>query len=157
MVYRKGLLKLKACFYTHRKVNLSALIRCLLDGTFNRDGTKLSPTQIKDIQHSKKWKSRFDAFLQKDLKLGPSVNFSLSKWIGNCKNLADDTGRRAFTNTTMKVVENQLEKVENAEDPNNIDMYIEIPAGKSSSHGLSKWQSKHPEWALEEGHKSLAH
>jgi hypothetical protein len=36
-------------------------------------------------------------------------------------------------------------------------MYIEIPAGKSSSHGLSKWQSKHPESALEKGHALLAH
>ena len=49
-----------------------------------------------DIQHSKKWNSRFDAFLQKVLKLGPSVNFSLSKWIDDCKDLADDTGRQAF-------------------------------------------------------------
>ena len=57
----------------------------------------------------------------------------------------------------MKAVENQLEKVEHAEDPNDIDMYIEIPAGKASSHGLSKWQSKHPESALEKGHESLAH
>jgi hypothetical protein len=58
----------------------------------------------------------------------------------------------------MKVVENQLEKVEHAEDPNDIDdMYIEIPAGKASSHGLSKWQSKHPESALEKGQESLAH
>jgi hypothetical protein len=40
---------------------------------------------------------------------------------------------------------------------NKIDMYIEIPAGKTSSHGLSKWQSKHPESALEKGHESLAH
>jgi hypothetical protein len=123
--------------------------RSHMDGTFYRDGTKLSRTQINEIQHSKKWKSRFDAFLQKVLKLGPSVNFSLSKWIDDCKNLADDTGCPAFTNTTMKAVENQLEKVEHAEDSNDIDMYIEIPAGKASSHGLSKWQSKHPELALE--------
>jgi hypothetical protein len=99
-----------------------------MDGTFYREGTKLSRTQINKIQHSKKWKIRFDAFLQKVLKLGPSVNFSLSKWIDDCKNLADDTGRRAFTNTTMKAVENQLEKVEHAKDPNDIEMYIEIPA-----------------------------
>jgi hypothetical protein len=32
MVYRKVLVKLKACFYTHREVDLSALIRCLMDG-----------------------------------------------------------------------------------------------------------------------------
>jgi hypothetical protein len=49
---------------------------------------------------------QFNAFLQKVLKLGPCVNFSLSKWIDGCKNLADDTGCRAFTNTTMKAVEN---------------------------------------------------
>jgi hypothetical protein len=114
MVYWKVLVKLKACFYTHREADLSVLIRCLMDGTFYTDGTKLSRTQINEIQHSKKWKSRFDAFLQKILKLGPSVKFSLSKWIDDCKNLADDTGRRAFTNTTMKAVENQLEKVEHA-------------------------------------------
>jgi hypothetical protein len=138
MVYWKVLVKLKACFYTHREAGLSALIQCLMDGTFYRDGTKLSRTQINEIQHSKKWKSRFDAFLQKVFKLGPSVNVSLSKWIDDCKNLADNTGRRAFTHTTMKAVENQLETVEHAEDPNDIDMYIEIPAGKASSHGLSK-------------------
>jgi hypothetical protein len=51
----------------------------------------------------------------------------LSKWIDDCKNLAGDTGRRAFTNTTIKAVENQLEKVEHPEDPNDIDIYIEIP------------------------------
>jgi hypothetical protein len=158
MVYWKVLVELKACFYTHtREADLSALIRRLMDGTFYRDGTKLSRTQINEIQHSKKWKSWFDAFLQKVLKLGPSVNFLLSKWIDDCKNLADDTGRRAFTNTTMKAVEMQLEKVEHAEDPTNIDMYIEIPAGKASSQGLSKWQSKHPDSALGKGHQSLAH
>jgi hypothetical protein len=157
LVYWKVLVKLKACFYTYREVDLSALIRCLMDGTFYRDGTKLSRAQIDAIQHSKKWKSRYDAFLQKKLKLGPSVNFSLSKWIDECKDLADDTGRQAFTNTTIKAVNNQLEKVEHAEDPNEIDMYTEIPAGKASSHGLPKWQSKHPESALEKGHESLAH
>jgi hypothetical protein len=148
MVYRKVLVKLKAFFYTHREVNLSALIRC---------GRKLLRTQIDEIQHSKKWKSRCDAFLQRSLKLGPSVNFSLFKWIDDCKNLADNAERQAFTNTTIKAAKNQLEKVEHAEDPNSIDMYIEIPAGKASSHGLSKWQSKHPELALEKGHESLIH
>jgi hypothetical protein len=145
MVYWKVLVKLKACFDTQREANLSTFIRCLMDGTFYRDGTKLPRTQINEIQHSKKWKSQFDAFLQKVLNLGPSVNFLLSKWIDDCKNLANDTGCRSFTKTTMKAVENQLEKVEHAEDPHNVDMYIEIPAGKASSHGLSKWQSKHPE------------
>jgi hypothetical protein len=81
----------------------------------------------------------------------------LSKWIDECKNLADNTGRQAFTNTTIKAVKNQLEKVEHAKDPNEIDMYTEIPVGKASSHGLSRWQSKHPESALEKGHKLLAH
>jgi hypothetical protein len=157
MVYWKVLVKLKACFYTYREVDLSALIKCLTDGTFYRDGRKLSRPQIDSIQHSKKWKSRFDAFLQKVLKLGPSINYSLSKWIEDCKDLADDTGRQAFTNTTIKAVNNQLEKVEHAEDPNQIEMYTEIPAGKASSHGLPKWQSKHPESALEKGHESLAH
>jgi hypothetical protein len=89
--------------------------------------------------------------------LEPSVNFSLSKWIDDCKKLADDSGHRAFTDTTMKAVENQLEKIKHSEDPNVIDMYIEISVGKASSHGLSKWQSKHPELALEKGHESLAH
>jgi hypothetical protein len=37
MVYWKVLVKLKACFYTHREADLSALIRCLIDGTFYRD------------------------------------------------------------------------------------------------------------------------
>jgi hypothetical protein len=157
MVYWKVLVKLKACFYTYRETDLSALLRCLTDGSFYRDGTRLSRPQIDAIQHSKKWKSRFDSFLQKVLKLGPSVNLSLSKWIDECKDLADDTGRRAFTNTTRKAVDNQLEKVEYAEDPNDIDMYTEIPAGKASSHGLSKWQSKHPESALEKGHEAFAH
>jgi hypothetical protein len=157
MVYWKVLVKLKACFYTYREVDLSALIRCLTDGSFYRDGSKLSRPQIDAIQHSKKWKGRFDAFLQKVLKLGPSINYSLSKWVDECKDLADDTGRQAFTNTTMKAVSNQLEKVEHAEDPNEIDIYTEIPAGKASSHGLPKWQSKRPESALEKGHESLAH
>jgi hypothetical protein len=57
----------------------------------------------------------------------------------------------------MNPIKNQLEKVEHAEDPNDIDMYSEIPAGKASSQGLSKWQSKHPESALEKGHELLAH
>ena len=89
--------------------------------------------------------------------MGPSVNFSLSKWIDDCNNLAGNTGHQAFTNTAIKAVQNQLEKVEHAKDPNDINMYIEIPAGKASSHGLSKWQSNHPKLALEKGHESLAH
>ena len=138
MVYWKVLVKLKACFYTHREADLSALIQCLMDG--NRDGTKLWLTQIDEIQHSRKWKRQCDAFLQNVLKLGPSFIFSPFKWIDNCKNLADNTECRAFFNTTIKAIENQLEKVEHAQDPNDIEMYIEIPAGKGSSHGLSKWQ-----------------
>jgi hypothetical protein len=57
MVYWKVLVKLKACFYPYREIDLSALIQCLMDGTFYREGTKLSSTQIKEAQHSKKWKS----------------------------------------------------------------------------------------------------
>ena len=110
------LVKLKACFYTYREVGLSALIRCLMDGTFYRDGVKLLRTQIDAIQHSKKWKGQFDAFLQKVLKLGPSINYWLSKWVSNCKDLADDTGRQVFTNKTIKAVNNQLEKVQHAKD-----------------------------------------
>jgi hypothetical protein len=66
----------------------------------------------------------------------------LSKWIDDCKNLTGNTGRQAFTDKTIKAVENLLEKVEveHAKDPNSIDIYIEIPAEKASSHGLSKWQ-----------------
>jgi hypothetical protein len=37
---------------------------------------------------------------------------------------------------------------EHGEDPNEINMYRKIPAGKASSHGLPKWQSKHPKLAL---------
>jgi hypothetical protein len=63
----------------------------------------------------------------------------LSKWIDDCKSIADDAGRQAFTNAAaIKAVKNQLEKVEHPKDPNNIDMYVKIPAGKASSHGLSK-------------------
>jgi hypothetical protein len=145
MVYWKVLVNLKVCFYTYREVDLSNLIRCLMDGSFYRDGSKLSHAQINAIQQSKKWKSQFDAFLQKTLKLRLSINYSLSQWVADCKDLADDTGRQAFTHTTIKAVNNQLDKVEHAEDSNEIDMFMEIPAGKASSHGLPKWQSKHQE------------
>jgi hypothetical protein len=84
----------------------------------------------------------------------PSVNFLLSKWIDHCKNLADNTGCQALIKAVKKHL---LGKVEHVEDQNNIDMYSEIPAGKASSHGLSKWQSKHPELALDMGHKLLIH
>jgi hypothetical protein len=80
-----------------------------MDGTFYRDGTKLSRAQIDAIQHSKKWKSQYDAFLQKNL-VGTIRQFSLSKWIDECKDLADNTGCQAFTNTMIKAVNNQLEK-----------------------------------------------
>ena len=75
MVYWKALVKLKVCFYTYSEIGLSTLIRCLMDGTFYRDRTKLLRTQMADIHRSKKWKSKFDAFLQKVLKLEPSINF----------------------------------------------------------------------------------
>jgi hypothetical protein len=128
------------------------------DCVLHRNTCSCSVVSGNSTQHSKKWKSQFDAFLQKVLKLGPSVNFLLPKWIDDCKNLAGDTGHRAFTNITVKAVENQLEQVEHAEDPNAINMYIEIPAGKASSLGLSKWQSKHSESAqVEKGHESLTH
>jgi hypothetical protein len=124
MMYWKVLVKLKACFYTYREVYLSALMQCLTDDTFYRDGTKLSRAQINAIQHSKKWKSQYDAF----------VNVLLSKWIDDCKNLADSTGCQAFTNMTIKAINNQLQKVEHAKDPNKINLYTEIPAGKASLH-----------------------
>jgi hypothetical protein len=54
MVYWKVLVKLKACFYTHREADLGALVRCLMDSTLYREGMKLPCTQIGKIQHSKK-------------------------------------------------------------------------------------------------------
>jgi hypothetical protein len=107
MVYLKVLVKLKACFYTYKEGNLSALIRCLTNGSFYRDGAKLLCTQINAIQHSKKQKSRFDVFLQKVLRLGASINYLLSKWVDDCKDLADDTGYQAFTNLTIKAINNR--------------------------------------------------
>jgi hypothetical protein len=50
MVYWKVLVKLKACFHTYREVDLSALIGCLMDGTFYRDRTKLLRTQIDKME-----------------------------------------------------------------------------------------------------------
>jgi hypothetical protein len=83
--YWKVVVKLKAQLYTYREVDLRALIRCLMDGTFYRDGTKLSGTQIH--------------------------------------------GRANLMPSSKKISSGD---------------YIEIPAGKASSHGLSKWHSKNP-------------
>jgi hypothetical protein len=124
MMYWKVLVKLKACFYTYRETNLSALLWYMMDGTFYRyfRGLRLmlSSTprngRADSIASSKKYSS---------WELGPSINLLLSKRIDECKDLADDTGCQAFTNIMRKAVNNQLKNVEYAKDPNDINMYTQ--------------------------------
>ena len=58
---------------------------------------------------------------------------------------------------TEKAILEQCKKVHCASDPDDFELYREIPATKNSKHGLSKWASLRAEPALEKYHEALAH
>jgi hypothetical protein len=142
MVYWKVLVKLKTCFYTHREDDLSALIWCMMDGTFYRDRTKLSWVYSDQRDSTlQEMEERIWCLPPKSSQVGTICQFFALQvdW------QLQEPSRRCRTPSIhqykdIEAVKNQLEKVEYAKDPNVVDMYIEIPAGKASSQGLSKWQ-----------------
>ena len=78
-------------------------------------------------------------------------------WINEFKDETDAKECPIFGANTKKVAREQLSKVEYASDPQDSMMYKEIPPGPKLTHGLSKFESKHPEPALEKFHEFLTH
>ena len=113
--------------------------------------------QFDGIQHSKRWKQRFDPFLRKLILSGAKIEHQIALCIVEFKNSKNDTGRSLFTKNTEKVATEQLKKVQYASDPVGVEMYHKIPAGKRSTHKLPKWASLRPESRLEKFHELLAH
>ena len=88
---------------------------------------------------------------------GKVIKMGLQRWIVEFKGKTDDQGRSLFTKTTEKVAREQLNKVSDASDPPNMNLYTKVPPSKNSCHQLPQWRSWRPEAALEKFHEFLAH
>jgi hypothetical protein len=156
-LYWKVLVQLKKTVYRYNDQDLAALLTSLHDGSFDRQGKKLSATDIEEMRLSKRWKERCDPFLKKEILPGPMIGQAIMEWIGAWKDATDTLGRAVFTRNTAKVAMEQIGKVKWVEDPPGVLMYQKIPPGKRSPHQLPKWQSNRPESGLEKFHELLAH
>ena len=63
--YWKAMVELKNSVYETNASDEAALLACLQDGTFARDGKKYSSCEIEEIRHSKAWKDSFGPCLRK--------------------------------------------------------------------------------------------
>jgi hypothetical protein len=156
-MYWKGLVSLKKSVYKYDPDDMAALLTSLGDGTFGRDGKKHTAADVELLRHSKRWKERCDPFLKKVIQPEMVIKFAIERWIVDYKDKVDSQGRALFTRKTEKIAMEQTTKVKWVADPQNIEMYRKIPAGKRSSHQLPKWQSNRPESGLEKFHEHLAH
>jgi hypothetical protein len=156
-LYFKGLVCLKKSTYRYNDNDMGRLLTCLREGTFSRGGKKYSPSEIDDFRHSKRWKERCDPHLKKIIYNDPIIKDGLERWVVEFENAKDSLGRPLFTRNTAKIAREQINKVKWVQDPPNMDMYREIPAGKKSTHQLPKWLSNRPESGLEKFHELLAH
>jgi hypothetical protein len=156
-LYWKGLVSLKKSVYRYDDEDLAGLLSSLRDGSFSRDGSKYSSSQIDDLRHSKRWKERCDPLLKKIILAGPVIADAIERWIVEYSNKVDSLGRPLFARNTKKIAKEKTKKVKCVQDPPNMNMYRQIPAGKRSTHQLSKWQSNCPESGLEKFHEFLAH
>jgi hypothetical protein len=156
-LYWKGLVSLKKKVYRYNDDDLTGLLTCLREGSFSHEGKKYSPAQIEELRHSRRWKQRCDPFLRKLILPGPIIADGLERWIVEFKDKTDSLGRPLFNRFTEKIAREQTKKVKWVQDPPNMAMYREIPAGKRSTHQLPKWLSNRPESGLEKFHELLAH
>jgi hypothetical protein len=155
-VYWKCVVRLRDAVYTYVPEDENALLKALKDGSFSKTGEMLSDTEIRDLQHSKRWKQRYGEFLRKCILPGEVQRLRLNSWVEDFKNEKDQRGKPVFTRNTEKVATEQLKKVHHTSDP-DMDMYQKIPPGPRSTHGLSKWKCDRPESPLEFFHGLLAH
>jgi hypothetical protein len=146
---------MKKCVYQYNQQDEGPLVSALLMGKFNNKSLTLD--DIDALRHSKRWKQRYGTFLRKVIHQETTIKANLQKWITSYKDVVDPSGRPVFTKNTVKVTEDQLEKVGHVVDVGGIEMYQEIPPSTKSTHNLPKWQSNRPESSLEHVHGFLAH
>jgi hypothetical protein len=141
-LYWKCLLALKQCAYLYNSEDYEALIKALMEGNFNCDGTVLSSSDIEDLKLSKRWKERYGEFLRTCILGGVTIKQNLEAWIVEWKGKTDDTGCSVFShkteNTTTK---DQFSKVDIVSYVPGLPMYQQILPGPRSTHGLPKWLS----------------
>ena len=153
------LVELKAAMYSYHEQDMSNLLACLKDGSFEPSGKKYTSREIVELQHSKRWNERFAPYLRKKINSAPVVSQKVDCWISKYSSMKDSRGRSVFTRETEKVAKEQLTKVEyvcDIQQPGS-ETYREIKPGPRSQHGLSKWKTNRPESHLENFHEWLAH
>jgi hypothetical protein len=159
-IYWKALDAFKSTIYRYNPTDYNSLIQVLQNGTMSHAAKPMSDPQIVDLRESKNWKHRTSRFLRKILYQSANISFNWAKW--NCDYLRyiDSQGRVLVKDKEgfKKAEQEQLNKtVRYIQDPENMEMYVSIPPGPNSTHGLSSFKSKRCESALENGHLKLAH
>jgi hypothetical protein len=156
-LYWKAMVEFKASVYRYNDVDEANLIRQLKNGKMAKDGKCYSDLEIHQLQHSKRWKQRYQEYLRKIFHPPDTAKHRLVEWSNKFKDMKDSDGKSLFSRDTEKVALEQTKKIEYIQDLKEIDMYRELPPGPRSTHGLSRWLSSRPESALEKFHELLAH
>lgn len=159
-IYWKALDAYKATVYSYNPTDYSALIQVLQNGTMSHAAKPMSDPEILDLKESKNWKHRASRFLRKILHQSANISFNWAIWSRDYLQYVDTQGRALVKDKEgfKKAEVEQLKKtVRYIQDPENMEMYVSIPPGPNSTHGLTSYKSKRCESALENGHLKLAH
>ena len=126
-------------------------------GQIQPDKKALGVDEIKQLQHSKLWKTRYEKYLRKVIHESGTILMKLAEFQSAFKDAADDLGRELFTRKTIEAIENLTSHVGHLQDPLNHDVHQEIPPPDGARHNLPTWASKRLESSLEYFHQLLAH
>jgi phage anti-repressor protein len=63
-LYWKSVIKLLNAIYTYFVEDEALLLKALKDGSFSKTGKTLSDTEIRDLQHSTRYKQQYSKFLR---------------------------------------------------------------------------------------------
>jgi hypothetical protein len=147
---------LKECIYQHDADDYGKLVQVLQNGTMTHGAQPMSHLQIEELRKTAKWNQRYSRFLRKKLHLPASMKQSLLCWLDKYKDCKDPLTEQELFVGTAKVVERQLTHLEDIQWPDSIDMYVRIPPGPRSTHGLHSFRSRNPEPQLESFHSQFA-
>ena len=78
--YRKAIWELKRALYCYEALGYERLMTALKEGLMAKDGHKYTDEEITELQHSSKFKERYDKWLRKIIYKPPQLVKNLEKW-----------------------------------------------------------------------------
>jgi hypothetical protein len=154
--FHHALRDLKDCVYGHEADDYAKLIGVLQQGTMSRNAEPMTHAQIEDLKKTAKWNQRYSRFLRKKLHLPPTIRQKLLCWVDKYKECRDPLTDQHLFVATAKAVDRQLRHLEHIQWPTDVEMYVRIPPGPKTTHGLHTYRSRNPEPQLESFHAQFA-